>query len=155
MRDLAIRPATIAAMSPQAIARVQKLEAFLLTQPQLNASVWHLIHAGMYHRTLLMRAGTVVTGALVKIPTVLTIHGDVVVTIGDRVRRLTGFNVIPAAANRKQVFRAFSDTHITMAFPTDAKTVEEAEREFTDQHELLNSRRPDAVNNVVNTGACP
>ena len=43
----------------------------------------------------------------------------------------------------KQIFISKTPVIITMTFPTSAKTIEEAEREFTDEHELLLSRRQD------------
>jgi hypothetical protein len=59
--------------------------------------------------------------------------------------------VIPASAGRKQVFVSRSTVTITMLFPTLARTVEEAEAEFTDEAAGLLSRRQDA-NTVVITG---
>lgn len=154
MRDLAFLKA-IPPMSPADIRRVQKLEAFLLARPQLTLPVQHVLHAGMYSRTIMVPARHMMTGALIKVPTMLVVQGDCYVTVGSEVKRITGYAVLAAAAGRKQAFRTEADTHITMIFPTEARTVEEAEREFTDDHEMLNSRRPDGVNEVVNTGVRP
>jgi hypothetical protein len=73
--------------------------------------------------------------------------------MGEEVRRVTGYQVVPAAAGRKQAFRAVADTHITMVFPTNARTVDEAEREFSDEFERLASRKDGAVNEAIITGA--
>ena len=81
------------------------------------------------------------TGALIKIATLLIAHGDVEVFIGDSTLELNGYNVLPASANRKQAFMTKSETHLTMVFPSQAKTVEEAENEFTDEVDALMSRR--------------
>lgn len=150
MPDLDFLPLTITAMSPEAIQRVYDLEAVQLAiNPDATLPTKHVLHAGMYARTIVVPAGLAITGALVKIPTVLLVNGDAYVTIGEGVQRLTGYNVIPASAGRKQAFSAISDTYITMAFATAARTVEEAEREFTDQAAQLFSRRPDAVNETT------
>jgi hypothetical protein len=63
-----------------------------------------------------------------------------------------GYAVLPASAGRKQAFVAQADTRLTMVFPTSAKTVEQAEREFTDEIYLLGSRHGAAANHVVITG---
>ena len=89
-------------------------------------------------QTCFLPAGIVMTGALIKIATTLVIHGDCFVWFGGgKSQRITGYAVLPAQAGRKQAFRAVSDTHITMMFPTQAKTVPEAEREFTDEADRL------------------
>jgi hypothetical protein len=89
---------------------------------------------------------------LVKVGTTLHMHGDVEVWVGNHSRRYSGFNLLPAMPGRKQMFVAFSDVHLSMSFATNAKNREEAEREFTDEFELLASSRDD-LNYVVNTGA--
>lgn len=129
---------TIPPMTPAAIARVREIEDYMLaTQPQFDLEMHHQIHAGVYARTCLLPAGIVMTGALIKIATTLTIAGDVMVWLGGEGRRITGYAVLAASAGRKQAFRAIADTHITMSFRTDAKTVAEAEREFTDEFSRL------------------
>ena len=128
---------TVPAMSANDIGRVRELESALLTMPQVEMETQHVFHAGTYARTICLRDGLVITGALVKIPTILIINGDATVFLGDRTERITGHCVMLASAGRKQAFVAHTDTWITMVFATDAKTVEEAERQFTDEYELL------------------
>jgi hypothetical protein len=74
----------------------------------------------------------------------------VCVTVGDQTRELAGYHVIAASKGRKQAFFALEDTHLTMLFPTRASSIEEAEREFTDEFDRLMSRRND--NRAVITG---
>lgn len=151
MRELA--PFQIPEMTPAAIMRVRNLEEVLLVRnPDGNLPIQHVLHAGLYARTVCVPAGLVITGALVKIPTLLIVQGDCFVTLGAEVRRIAGYQVIPAAAGRKQAFRTVADTHITMVFPTDARTVEEAERQFSDEYERLASRKDNAVNETICTG---
>jgi hypothetical protein len=65
---------------------------------------------------------------------------------------LQGHAVLAASAGRKQAFLARVDTHLTMIFPTRAKTVEDAEREFTDEVDLLASRRDTNHSQTMITG---
>jgi len=90
---------------------------------------------------VMVPAGVLITGVLIKIATLLIVQGDALVYIGGEPTRLNGYNVVPAAAGRKQAFIAESDVYLTMIFPTDALDVDEAERQFTDEVELLVSRK--------------
>lgn len=51
------------------------------------------------------------------------------------------------------MFYAVDRTRVTMITPSTACSVEEAERQFTDEPDSLISRRSDA-HIVINTGAC-
>lgn len=132
---------TLPMMSSVAVQQVRDFETRLLEKPQIDLKMRHVIHAGIYSRSLFMPAGLFMTGALVKIPTLLTIWGDVMVWIGHESLRYTGHAMLQAAAGRKQMFRTFADTHITMAFATKAMTEAEAEQEFTTEYNRLASRR--------------
>lgn len=145
------------ATTPDALAKICELEEYLLTQQQLDIETWHVLHAGVYSRTIRIPGppepgkATALTGALIKVPTTLAICGHCAVLIGDAEEVLVdGYHVLAAAANRKQAFIAFADTWLTMSFKTNARTVEEAEQEFTDDHARLMSRR--GVNHVTITG---
>lgn len=129
------------AMTDEAIGKSRETENRMLAMPQINLPVSHALHAGMYHRTITIPAGVALTGALIKIPTLLIVDGDCEVFTGAEVARLTGHNVLQCQPHRKQVFLAHADTHLTMIFQTQAKTVEEAENEFTDDAARLQSRK--------------
>lgn len=129
------------AMTDEAIVKARAAEVRLSELPQVELPVSHALHAGMYHRTVTITAGLAVTGALIKVPTLLVVDGDCEVFTGSEVATLEGRNVLQCQPNRKQVFLAHSDTHLTMIFPTRAKTVEEAENEFTDEAARLQSRQ--------------
>ena len=90
-------------------------------------------------------------GATIKPPTTIIIIGDVFVWINDGWTRITN-DVLTASGQRKQRFFANEDTEIHMLFPTAALTVEEAEREFTDEFANLLSRRIDAGEETIVTG---
>lgn len=132
------------AMQADAIDKVRRLEEQMLKMPQVEIQTEHLIHAGMYARTIHIPAGVALTGVLIKLATTLVVSGHCTVFIGDDSLELIGHQVIPASAGRKQVFLAHADTSLTMLFPSSAKSVAEAEAEFTDEADRLLSRRQDA-----------
>jgi hypothetical protein len=112
----------------------------------------HVIHGGLYARTITMPPNVVLIGALIKVPTTVITVGSAKVLVGKDWADVDGYQVLPASAGRKQVFISRGPFIITMIFPTSAKTVEEAEAAFTDDAELLLSRRQDDVNVVTITG---
>lgn len=153
MIPAAIRTAgMLPAMSGAAVDKVRQLEAALWNAPHAPLKTHHVLHGGIYARTIWLPAGAVITGALIKVPTTLTISGDAMVFIGEDAIELQGYNVIPASAGRKQAFVAHTDTHMTMSFATSARTVQEAENEFTDEAHLLLSRRQPEHDVVIITG---
>ena len=123
------------------INSVKEFEDYVLQFPQIKIETSHLFHSGMYTRTILIPEGVIMTGALIKIPTTLIVSGDVTVTVGDGSMRLTGYHVISASAGRKQIFYAHTDTYLSMMFATDCTTIEDAENEFTDESENLQTRK--------------
>lgn len=141
-----VLPATAREM----IDALEELEATLAGQETAELPTEHVLHAGMYVRTVAMQPGQVIFGCTVKRPTLVIVAGTAEMLVGEQLVTLEGYNVIPASAGRKQVFHAISTVLISMAFPTSAKTVEEAEREFTDDADRLLSRRQNA-NRVVIT----
>lgn len=129
-------------MSSASVDAVRKFEeASLKYLPQVKINTEHALHAGMYARTIMIPAGIVITGVQIKIPTILIISGDALVYGDDGTTRLTGYHVTLGAVGRKQAICALEDTYLTMMFPTAARTVSEAEAEFTDEPERLGSRR--------------
>ena len=141
----------IETMSPAAIDKVRRLERAALQLPQVAIETGHVLHAGLYARTIRIPAGVLITGALVRVATLLVVEGDVVVFVDGQPMALTGYHVLPAAAGRKQAFLARADTHLTMIFPSRAASVAEAEAEFTDEADSLASRRA-GRRNVIITG---
>jgi hypothetical protein len=139
-------------MSDVAIGKVRQLEEVILSLPQVKIPTHHLIHAGMYSRTIMVPAGIVLTGSLMKIATILILSGDFVLFAGDEAIELHGYNVLAGSPNRKQAGVAKTDTWVTMIFPTNARTVEDCENEFTDEGVVLWSRYDDAENHIKITG---
>jgi hypothetical protein len=135
------------------VHRMRMLEQDLRSVvPQLPVETHHVLHGGMYARTIIIPAGCVLTGALIRVPTLLIIDGNVTVGTGVEAVTMCGRRVLAGSIGRKQAFLAHKDTYLTMVFATSAKTVEEAEDEFTDEAHLLLSRQPGAINHVLITG---
>ena len=152
MLDIVSTENFIAPMSEAAIGKVRALETRAAQLPQEPIETAHLFHAGLYARSIVIPAGVMITGTLIKIPTILIISGDVVMYVDGQARELHGYNVFAASAQRKQAFVALSDAAMTMLFPTEAKTVAAAEDEFTGEADLLLSRRDPGSNTVTVTG---
>lgn len=141
MSDLMIAKDVILPMSLESIEKVRRLETESLKLPQTEINTLHTFHAGIYARTVKIPAGIVITGALIKIPTVLIISGDVIMFTDGEPQELHGYHVFSASAGRKQAFVAMTDVYLTMIFSSKATNAEEAEWEFTDEAEGLASRK--------------
>jgi len=142
----------IAVMSESAIEKVRLVQDAMLELPQVDLPVHHILHGGLYSRSLVIPAGVAIAGAFIQVPTTLVVSGNVTVYANDQAYEIDGYQVLVASAGRKQVFVAHADTNMTMTFATDAKTVEDAENEFTSEPELLASRRHENLNTTIITG---
>lgn len=142
-----VKKHTLPATYPEVLSKLAVVQDALLRCEQTAIRTEHILHGGMYARTIRLEPGTIISGALIKVPTTLIVQGHCEVLVNDGWATLIGYHVFPASAGRKQIFVARSKTMITMLFATQAQTVEEAEREFTDEAELLMSRKSE--NDVV------
>lgn len=145
-------PDSIGAMTKEEIAMIRNAQEESAKLPQVPIETRHVLHAGMYVRTITIPANVFLIGVLIKRSTVLTISGHVWVYIGGEAVEIKGYKVLTAAANRKQAFLTTEETQLTMSFATQAKTVEEAEAEFTDEVDTLSSRHPTSINHITITG---
>lgn len=152
MTGLVAAEGRIRAMAPEAIDKVRELEAITRDLPQVEIATDHVLHGGMYARTICIPSGVVLTGVFIRVPTLLVFDGHATVNAGDEATTMSGYHVLAASAHRRQAFLAHEDTRLTMVFATQAKTVAEAEDEFTDEAHLLFSRKPGAINRINITG---
>jgi hypothetical protein len=152
MKEIVTCDNVIPNMNDEMIEKVRKLETSARLMPQVEIETQHLIHGGMYARTIKIPSGILLTGALIKIATILIIQGDVIVYIGEKSINLTGYNVIPASSNRKQAYLTNSETFITMVFPSKCDNITEAEKQFTDEVDLLISNNINFINTMISTG---
>lgn len=100
-----------------------------------------MLHAGCYVRTCVCPAGSILAGAVIKVPTVVIVHGVCSVTTGSKTLHVDGFAVLKGAAGRASVWRATTETTITMVYASSAVSCEAAEEEFTDEYQKLLTRR--------------
>lgn len=121
--------------------QVAALEAFMLTQPQVDLSTEHVVHGGMCARTILIPAGTMLTGAMTNCDNICVVQGDITVSNDGSTQRLTGFNVLPAHAGHKRAGLAHVDTYWTMIWPTELTDIQAIEDEMTDESAKLQTRR--------------
>jgi hypothetical protein len=121
---------------------VHALQDNLLAMPQVDVAIEHLVHGGMYARTALIPANTVLTGAQTNADNICVVYGDITVTTDNGVQRLTGFNVLPASAGAKRAGFAHADTRWTMLARTDLQDVSDIEEALTGEVDLLQTRRP-------------
>ena len=141
--------ARLPAMSESAVAAVRAFDQELKQREQVPISTHHQIHGGIYTRTLCLPKGAALTGVLIKIPTTLVLCGDVTIFTGTDEVRVCGYAVLPGSAGRKQAFIANADTWMSMSFPTQATSVEEAENQFTDEPDLLFSRKSTSDQTII------
>lgn len=123
-------------------AAVAVIEQAALQLPQIDLSTTMLAHGGLCARTILIPAGTLLTGALTNLPNICIVCGDITVTTDDGPQRLTGFNVLPAAPGVKRVGIAHADTYWTTVWRTELTDPQAIEDEMTDETGLLQTRRP-------------
>lgn len=147
MSQVVIPSVCLPAMRKSDVSKVSRLEEQMREMEQVSIHTTHHFHAGMYSRTIRIPAGVAITGALIRIPTLLIVSGHATIFTGEEPLTVIGYHVITGSAGRKQVFVAHDDTDLTMVFPTNAQTVEYAEAEFTDETFLLMSR--DSENETI------
>jgi hypothetical protein len=155
--------AALVPTSPETLAKIQCVHEAVLRCEQVEIATEHLLHGGMYVRTIRLAAGILMVGSLVKLATVLIVNGSTSVLVGEDRVELEGYNVIPGCAGRQQLFvtrhkkecaggDCDCSVEMTMIFPTQAKTVEEAENEVFAEVELLMSHSDENRNTFTITG---
>jgi hypothetical protein len=127
----------IAATTSGATEKIGKLTALVKTLPQVEFVTEHLLHGGMYTRTVRLPEKALCTAVLILPSTVLITMGTLDVWSNDELTHVAGYNVIPGAAGRKIAFLTHSEVAMSMVMPCEAETVDEAQREFTSEFELL------------------
>ena len=141
-------PALVPASSAM-LDQLTKVYELMETCPQTLLVTEHLIHGGMYARTIRREFDSVTIGSLINRATILIVNGSCSMLIGDRRVELTGYNVLAGLPGRKSFSWAHGPVEMTMIFPTSAQTVEEAENEVFAEADCLLSRRISAGNSRV------
>jgi hypothetical protein len=139
--------------SQPTLDKIQIVHEALLRVADVEIATEHLLHGGMYARTIRLDAGVVMVGSLIKLATVLIVNGATTLVSGDDRIDLDGYNVLAGCAGRKALFVTRGPVEMTMLFPTQAATVEEAENEVFAEAELLMSRKNGGSDTFRITGA--
>jgi len=150
--DIIEKITSLPAMNKSEMDIAKQADREIADMEQIVCETYHLLHGGIYSRTVVLAKGTLIAGVEIGVPTTLMSSGHLMVYIGDEVLELDGIHVIPASSGRKQVMYAVEETSLTMSLVTDAKTIEEAEESFTDEPEELMSRLEESVNHITITG---
>lgn len=138
--------------TPAMLEQLAEVNKLILACPQIDLATEHLIHGGMYARTIRLETDTKMMGSLIRLATVLIVHGKCSVLIGNERVELTGYNIIPGCTGRKQLFWTHGPVEMTMIFPTSSRTVEEAEDEVFSEADQLMSRKDGDGDQVTITG---
>ncbi len=152
MSNIVEKHNAVPAMTSREIEIATDAEKYIETLDRVECVTHHTIHDGIYSRTLFMPKGSIVAGVIIKCPTTLVLSGKMKVYIGEEVNHIDGYGVIPTMGQRKQVVYAIEDSYATLLFKTDAKTIDEAEQEMTDEYERLLSRAEESVNTINISG---
>jgi hypothetical protein len=131
---------------------LETVRQFMDSCGQISIATEHVLHGGMYARTIRLKPQDYILGSLINLPTMLILNGCASVLAGNQVIDYEGYNVIPGSAGRQSLFIANSWVELTMIFPTSARTVDEAEEEVFAMCDLLTSRREDSEEWVTITG---
>lgn len=122
------------------LEKVRELEQHLQTLPQVDVQTTHLIHGGMYARTIFVPAGCVLTGTKTNVENVCIVSGDITVTTDAGLKRMIGYSIIPANAGFKRAGFAHSDTYWTTLIPTSLTDITAIEDFMTDESDMLLTR---------------
>lgn len=127
--------------------QIERLEGVLLQAEAGGAGValdtWHHFADGLVARTILIPAGTILTGAPHKAEHLNICHGDIDVWTEQGMRRLTGYHVIPSLPGAKRVGMAHADTWWTTVHlnPGNERDVAALEDALVEDAHRLQSRR--------------
>lgn len=141
MSNELVRAAPLPPVTEEQNAAFEDLVSQVNEMPPVEIRTVHHLHAGIYSRTVYVPAGAVVVGLTIKCATQLIGCGHFQITDGGSTKEFKGFHVFDGSPGRRAAVAALTDSAFTMLFATDAKTVEEAENEFTDEPERLASRK--------------
>lgn len=152
MTNLVATGITIPRLTDESIDKITRLEQALRELEHEPVTTEHIIHGGMYARTICLKAGVVLVGVLIEVPTILIVNGHIEMHIGEDNIIVDGYKVIPASKRRKQCMITLSDTFLTMVLATSCSTINDVENEFTKDADSLASRLPTAENLIIITG---
>lgn len=139
------------AASRHEIETVIEFRKHVLAAPQTPCKYKHLVHGGMYVRTMYVPADQLIAGVKLKAPTLTIIVGNVIVYRESGNLELTGYNVIPGSVGRLTAVYTHTKAAISMFIRTDLKDVAEIQRQTVEEPELLSPLDPE-FHEIIVTG---
>ena len=133
----------------EALDWLDEVNSEILRYEQCPVHTQHLIHGGMYARTIVLEPDTKMVGSVITRPTILIVNGRASALSGDGRIELVGYSVLAGEAGRKQFFWTHSKVEMTMLVATSAKTVEDAENEVFGEADFLISRREGSESCII------
>lgn len=127
--------------------QIERLEGCLLAAEQAGHGVecdtWHHFADGLVARTILIPAGTALTGGAHKAEHLNVCHGDITVWTEHGMRRLTGYHVLPSLPGAKRAGYAHADTYWTTVHtnPENLRDIAALEDALIEDPHKLQSRR--------------
>lgn len=127
--------------------QIDRLEGMLLQAEAGGAGVelstWHAFADGLVARTIMIPAGTLLTGASHKAEHLNIAHGDITVWTESGMRRLSGHHVLPSLPGAKRVGFAHADTWWTTVHlnPSNCQDLAALEDALVDAPQTLQTRR--------------
>ena len=121
--------------------KVERLEALILQTPQVDLKTTHCLSGGIYARTIIIPAGTILTGAAHKKDHINIMQGDITVSTDEGMKRLIGQHVMATKAGNKRVGLAHADTIWTTVCHTNLTDIEAIEEELVEESETLQTRQ--------------
>jgi hypothetical protein len=122
---------------------LQQLEDCILQAEQVDLKTTHALAGGVYARTILIPAGTVLTGATHKKDHINIVQGDITVSTDEGMKRLTGQHILPTRAGMKRAGFAHADTIWTTVCATDQTDLHAIEADLVIEAERLQTRNPE------------
>jgi len=135
--------------------QIERLEGELLRAEAQGAGVvldtWHHFADGLVARTILIPAGTCLTGAAHKAEHLNVCCGDITVWTEDGMKRITGYAVLPSLPGAKRVGLAHADTMWTTVHlnPGNEQDIDKLEDALVEDAEQLQRRRLALIENTT------
>lgn len=119
--------------NPDMLAFVNQLEAQMTTMPQADVPVWNNWAPGVYARTILIRAGVALTGAIHKTEHLCIISGDHEFTTDEGMQRITHpHHIMLSKPGAKRAGYSHADTWFTTVHATNERDLEKLVLELCD-----------------------
>lgn len=120
--------------------QIERLELELLKHEQVPIATTHALAGPVYARTILIPAGTLLTGLVHRADHVNIAVGDITVMTDTGMRRLTGHHVLPTKAGAKRAGYAHADTFWTTVSYTTQTELAAIEDELVEDAARLQTR---------------